>query len=757
MIMPIHDLHGCAPVPLAHYLKALGILRLVAEQADPAARGWWEGERFRLMTRLSRSELEAFFLERYEPTPLASPWNKGSGFFYDKDPGLTPAENSTAVRFSRLREGLVAGRLLLDELSQADCAVRAIKAETKDKRLSKSQKRAIKDSPDYKKRLAQAEKRFKSLKAELIPRLRREWRGPHREWMDAAMTLDDDGTPRFPALLGTGGNDGRLDFTNNFFQRLDEIFDLLDTQGQARPSARQWFAAALWGIATTGYQSGGAVGQYLPGSAGGANSGYGPDADSLLNPVDFILMMEGTILFTAHATRRLGATENARAAAPFAVGAQGAGYASASDSDESARGEQWMPLWSQPATLAELRRLLSEGRAQIGTKPAREPLDLGRAIARLGTARGIFAFQRYGYIERNGQSNLAVPLGRFLVPRQTPPRLACLDDLDAWLPRLRRLARDKHAPARLRMVERRLADALFAVIQHPDESDRWQTVLLALADVEAVQVTGSGFQAGPIPRLRPEWVEAADDGSREFRLALACGLQAARFTRDGKPIAPVRLHWLPLDKGRYATTGSGGQTRLQICPRQVMKGRSGLADAIALVERGLVEAAQQGQRRLPLQAASRAAAAPSDLAALVAGEVDLDRTLALARALMALDPIQWASKPRPLRAAPTGAYPDDAWLALRLALLPWPLADGRQIGADPAIFRRLAGGDAAGAVQLALRRLSAAGICTPVRAAAVPPDTASLWAAALAFPINRPTATAFLRRLDPNADSGEHA
>ncbi len=29
-------LSGCAPVPLAHYLKALGVLRLVAEQADPA-------------------------------------------------------------------------------------------------------------------------------------------------------------------------------------------------------------------------------------------------------------------------------------------------------------------------------------------------------------------------------------------------------------------------------------------------------------------------------------------------------------------------------------------------------------------------------------------------------------------------------------------------------------------------------------------------------------------------------------------------
>ena len=68
--MFVHDLDGCAPTPLAHYLKALGILRLVAEQADPQARGWWEGERFRLATQLGREELETFFLTRYEPTPI---------------------------------------------------------------------------------------------------------------------------------------------------------------------------------------------------------------------------------------------------------------------------------------------------------------------------------------------------------------------------------------------------------------------------------------------------------------------------------------------------------------------------------------------------------------------------------------------------------------------------------------------------------------------------------------------------------------
>ncbi len=735
----VHDLDGCAPAPLAHYLKALGVMRLVAEQADSEARGWWEGERFRLLTRLDSDELERFFLEQYQPTPLASPWNKGSGYFYPNDPGLSPVEKSTAHRFAPLRDGVKDGRLLLGELEKADRDVRSIKSEVKGKE-DKAQKQILKESKEYKERLARAERKFKSLKTDLIPRIRLMWRGPHREWMDAAMVLLDDGTPKFPALLGTGGNDGRLDFTNNFFQRLNEVFDLNNADGHPRPFAKSWFAAALWGSATLGCQHGNAVGQYLPGMAGGANSGNGPDADSLLNPADFLLMLEGVILFNVNTTRRLGASHgSSRAAAPFVVGAQGAGYASAADSDESSRGEQWMPLWSQPMTLGELRHLLAEGRAQIGAKAVREPLDMARAITRLGVARGITAFQRYGYIERNGQSNLAVPLGRFSVPEQVVPYTACLDDLSAWLPRLRLDARDtktRKAPHRLKLVEHRLTEAIFAVVQHPNEAACWQAILLALADVEATLVSGTQHRCGFIPRLRPEWIHAADDGSPEVRLAVSFALQASQLRRQGKiPVDSVRRHWLAAKNQETAA---------------VMAGRSGMDDAIALVERRLIEAGQKGQRRLPLVAARRAAAGLSDLAALVSGEVDLDRTLALARAFMAIDGQAWAAAPQPPQSPGITNWPDDAWLAIRLAMLPWPLPDGRCIHVDPAIVRRLASGDAASAVELALRRLRAAGLRPTVRMGMASLQTARLWAAALAFPISRNTAKYMVRRLDPN-------
>src|SRR5258708_3334588 len=81
MPMHVHHLRGCAPAPLAHYLKAIGILRLVAEQADPCARLWWQDEHACLATTLDENSLLEFFSDKYQPTPMIAPWNGGSVFY----------------------------------------------------------------------------------------------------------------------------------------------------------------------------------------------------------------------------------------------------------------------------------------------------------------------------------------------------------------------------------------------------------------------------------------------------------------------------------------------------------------------------------------------------------------------------------------------------------------------------------------------------------------------------------------------------
>lgn len=809
MSQHLHHLRGCAPAPLAHYLKALGVLRLIVEQgADREARGWWQDEHFCLLSKLSREEIEQFFLESYEPTPMLSPWNKGSGFFAENDPGLTPLECSAAGRFERFRRGAAEARQLLDEMSNADAVTRAIKARTKtnktfqseqqrallagsstfrdcvdqlrtqaeipdlaeakrkellieiavleslvspaEKPPSKAEADRLKASSAYKRVLSAADRRFKLLKTALIPNCRRTWRGTHADWLSAAVVLDDNGDPEWPSLLGTGGNDGNLDFTNNFMQRLCSLFDLSSYDGHSLPIATDLLRHSLWSDPTDKLVAA-AVGQYQPGAAGGANSSTGALGDALINAWDFVLMMEGSLLFRSQASRRLDPDASSQASAPFAVRSHAAGYAS-SGAEKAQRGEQWMPLWSRPARYGDVAALFSEARLQLKRRTAGRPVDVARAISRLGAARGIDAFTRYGYLERNGQSTLAVPLDRVLVRQH--PRAHLIDDLAPWLDSIQLRARDKHAPTRLAHAERRLADAVFAALTHDPSADRWQAILRAAVAIETLQASGTAIDAGPTPPLRPEWIQAVDDGGHEIRLALSLGSAAKGYSREGRPFDPVRHHWLPLKAG--ARRFNISEKRLAKDARVVMSNRDALASCAALVERRLIEAEMEGQRRLPLVAAKGCGARLNDLAAVLAGSVDLTKVLDLARAFMAIRWDLWVSDYLP-SFPDSHDLPDEAWLAIRLACLARPLVADEHISAEPAFVRRLRAGDSAAAINNALARLRSAGIRVPLQAGVTDVGTARLWAAALAFPIDRATAFHAAVTLDPAMKGLIHA
>ena len=327
-----------------------------------------------MLTKLPRADLEIFFLEKYEPTPLLSPWNKGCGFFKADDPGLAPLEKSRAVRFERFRRGILEARPLAESVAQADAVIRAIKARTKtnktfqteeqrqllersetyrscltqtqihsskpdlpeNKRAEleldiatiqslvapassparKAQADKMKASAGYKRLLALAERRYKTLKEDdLIPSCQRKWRGPHAEWLSVAVVLEENGKPVWPSLLGTGGNDGNLDFTNNFMQQLGALFDLASQGGSPKEPAKSLLQNALW-LDEANKLTKSAVGQYQPGAAGGANSSTGTGGESSVNAWDFVLMLEGSLLFTVRATRRLDPNAFSRASAP---------------------------------------------------------------------------------------------------------------------------------------------------------------------------------------------------------------------------------------------------------------------------------------------------------------------------------------------------------------------------------------------------------------------------------------------------------
>jgi CRISPR-associated protein Csx17 len=191
-------------------------------------------------------------------------------------------------------------------------------------------------------------------------------------------------------------------------------------------------------------------------------------------------------------------------------------------------------------------------------------------------------------------------------------------------------------------------------------------------------------------------------------------------------------------------------------PRVVLSGREPIRDLGAIVERRLIEAGMTGQRRSRLVAASGCGARLDDLARFLSGAVDLDKLLGLARAFMAIKWDQWSREKLP-RAVSATEVPEECWLAVRLGCLPWPLTGDKDIPADPRLVRLLNSGDAGRAIEIACKRLRSVGIRPPLQAGVTDPPAARLWAAALAFPINRGGALRVAAILDPSMKGLLHA
>lgn len=615
-------LQGCSPTPLASYLKALAVLRLLSsgsnnvtgEPADPTVRGWWENERFHLRTKLGRAEVLKFFLHDYAPSPVIAPWNGGSGFY--------PKDNKDG--FQRLSSGKVAERF-------------------------QSFSKAIQSASETLQFLDLDVRPQGEDKARLVAMLRARLPATALPWLDAALVLSGDGL-RFPQLLGTGGNDGRLDFTNNLMRRLVSettlpgIFNA--SSGAPSPAGKALLNGALFGKPSHELTRA-AVGQFSPGGAGGPNATTGYEGGPTVNPWDYVLMLEGATTFACAAARRHQSNPIARASFPFTVAASGAGWGGVEAADESdARAEFWAPLWSRPARFCEIEALFGEGRAVSNGLTARDGFDFAHALATLGVSRGFSEFQRYGFFKRAGKNHYAAAIGR---RRAEPsPGAELIADLDGagWLTRTRRFGRTDNQPASVRNVVKSLEDSLFELLA-PDSPRR--SVSAALETIGRLGTWLCSSPKGremvaPPPLLSRAWLRRADDGSPEFRIASAlAGLgvdtpssgddsDAARVRSASFRAPPMAAHFAPLTNGAREGFESATFFRDQWLrkrrawasdnsPPNVVWGHGGLvANMVAVLERRLVEASIRGLSDKPLGSAS--VARLSDVTAFLTGEFD---------------------------------------------------------------------------------------------------------------------------------------
>jgi CRISPR-associated protein Csx17 len=662
-------LAGCTPTPLANYLKALGVFRLVAEQKDPGVKACWRGERFALVTHISTEDLEQFLLGEYRPTPVLAPWNGGSGFFpNDNKDGFRPLALSSAARFQPIAEAISTASQVLADLNLTE-----------------------KPNPDTKPRALMA--------------LRARASDKFLAWLDAAVVLSA-GEPAYPPLLGTGGNDGRLDFTNNFLQRLVELFD--PATGAAVGLASAWLDHALYARPTPKLAQK-AIGQFAPGQVGGPNATSGFATDSRINPWDFVLMLEGALLFVTATSRRLEANQQAMLAYPFTVYANSGGSGGMAQADAgagSSRGEIWMPLWANPAHIDEIRALLAEGRATLGRQPARDGLDFARAVSRLGTDRGINAFQRYGFMVRNGLAYLATPIAR--VESKRAPGADLINDLERghFLDLLRREARGKESPASLKRTVAQLENALFALTRPGAGRQAVQRALILVGEVmQSLAISRKGKETVPVlPSLSSAWVLGANDNAAEFRLALAL----ASLPGMTAHLAPVkwdrsshRWQWHP--ESRTHVWGKGDLTR----------------NLVRIAGRSIMDAQRQGGTAEPFDSPAALGARATDVHALLSNGTDDARIASLLQGLV------WVRLPEALaQGAPNADSPGPLPLAYRLTKAFFtPASLLRYLDRLPAegrwalpqeIPRLLAAGQVQKALEVAWRRSRIAGLGWPV-------------------------------------------
>ncbi len=712
-------LSGCMPSPLSSYLKGLGVFRIVSEQADPCARAIWHRESLVISSCLDENALITFLMDQYRPTPIIAPWNGGSGFWGKKSSTETLAKIVASTN---------------PQMEQFQAAVRAVQETIANLGLV--------NKPDRKQKLDLMRTCRASVPDEAV------------QWLDAAFVLSED-KARYPALLGTGANDGNMDFTANFMHNLTVILDLnpeVGRTGAVKPKGRRrpaydmtvsegFLRDSLFGSSTTPLANT-AIGQFNPGAVGGPNATRGFEAGTLLNPWDYVLALEGSLMFAGSIVWRLGTSSYGMAAFPFSVNPSAAGLGSVSQDGGEARAETWVPLWDRPASYIELQRLFAEGRAQVAGRRARNGTDFVRAVAGLGVDRGVGSFVRYGFMKRSGLSYLSVPLGRFHVAERSAVNL--IADLDPWLDSLRRLASDSKGPGTYRRALRQVEDAVFDYCTNGRASELLD-LLAAVGRAERAVAVGSKSKKPPRPlaRLSSSWIDECGD-SLEFRLALSLASIShpaiGRFRSNLQPVA--------LEKGRWKWADDTSATPYGA---ELIRG---LED---ILENRIRYGIREGLQAVPLD--SIYTVSPAEVGLFLAGHTDDSLLLDLLWAVTAIssdmkalgDLAQKHSYPRrDLTQVPR------AYAMLKLLMLPSDsVAQLAPAGSDtstrfvirpePSILSALRAGRLDTATRIAVRRLRSVGMM-PVASGrqgqmtvpgfVLPPTHQRRLAASLLFPVN---------------------
>lgn len=563
---PPHQQHiifaGCTLEPMAAYLKALGLLRVVA-QLDFQVQGRWDGSRFILKTTCSSQDIINFFLHQYSPSPACSPWNGTSGF-WKKAPIVAQMIAAESSRFSKLRSLYTVAAQFVTESG-------------------------LKRQPEKAEKVSFIQQ-FQNIVAGQLADTDAgsQW----QEWFSAVVVEREIVTKKsvtrkfdMPKLLGTGGNIGNADLGVCFAQAIANLWDL--NSGDPLAKCEERIRASLFCELHPNVLDTAGLTQFHPASdfyteykeqrsKDYAHAGMNSTAAS--NPFDLVLAIEGLFLFSGMSCRQLESAESTVSHYSLAVSLNTA--LDPSSASDEVRGQDieeiWLPVWENFVTAQGLREALFErGRNRLSRQPIRDSIDFAAEVSQWMGKSDINRFIRYGFLNRKGQANFSVSLGQF---RPSGGLVDFAAELRPYRQFMKRFCRRKEATPKLEALFNYVESAIFKLL---GADGRIIDVLTAIGALESY-ISNSGEISedtipSPCPTLSSKWVARAlqEDSSPKTRLALSlasCQLRSQLFR-----VSRSEQGWWKWDEGvtSYWIDGSPVQSLLELQQHWELNGKPG--------------------------------------------------------------------------------------------------------------------------------------------------------------------------------------
>lgn len=404
-------------------------------------------------------------------------------------------------------------------------------------------------------------------------------------------------------------------------------------------------------------------------------------------------MIEGSMMLAGAVTKRLNGESGSALSSPFTVRSSPVGYATSSQS-EKARAETWLPLWDKPASFNETVYLFREGRVQIKYRPVKTGLDFTRAIGTLGVDRGITQFIRYSFLERRGQSYVALPVDK--IPVHFQPQLRFLEELDMPLRDVDSFIRKFiTTPATIASQRRRIDELIFDCCLSATPAN-FQNLLKGIGRLERSLATRDrGKQPAlksPVSGLSSGWLNLCDDNTVELRIAAAL----ASIGGSGN-VGPLRSNLAGVSPTQPWKFDSGSGQKCWF-------GNNFANRLVELAWRRMLDAQKNAGVSLPYYGSL--ALRPDDIMDFLYGRTDDQRIEEL---MWGFSWVRWQDKgvrdilrawSRPVQEQPVSR----SWLFLKLALSS-RLPDGRNIKPEVRIVPLLRAGRFEDAWDEAERRL----------------------------------------------------